>query len=112
MDLSVSKFDLKGFARKLQRAKQAREPEEPDIYQDYTRLQDLNETFLKMYSDLLKQGAVNIRNVDFDGFEYYDLNDFYNFLETYNHGIFNFGETMAAFTPAVTPAVTAKPVFI
>ena len=108
MDFSVSKFDIKGFTRKLQKAKKAREPVERDVYQEYVRLQDLNEAFLKMYSDLLKHGAVNIREVDFDSFEHYDLNDFYNFLESYDHGIFDFGETMAAFKPAIT----AKPVFI
>ena len=109
MDFVASKFDIKSFARKLNKSKEADEQEKPNIYLHYVSIKDLKPCFLKMYSDLIKHdGMINIREVDFGSFEMYDLDDFYTFLETGNHEIFDFGETFLSFKSAVT----SKPVFI
>ena len=108
MDSFVCTFDTKRFVQRLKRAPAAKEPEPRDIYQEYTGLKDLNECFYKMYSDLLKHDAVNIREVDLGGFEYYELEDFFNFLETYDHDLFDFGNFVLSFKSLVI----TKPIFI
>ena len=108
MDFSASKFDVKCLARKLSKTKEVVEPKERDFDPERIGLEDLNESFLKMYSDLHKHESINIREVDFGSFDVYDLDDFYTFLETYDHRMFNFGEAMLSFIPATV----SKPVFI
>ena len=108
MDFITSKFDVKKFTKKLMKSKDAASAAERYDYEEYVGLEDLNESFIKMYSDLHKHEAVNIREIDFGSFDFYALDDFYTFLEKYDHRMFDFGEIILSFIPATVN----KPVFI
>lgn len=108
MGFFANTFDTIRVANKLHKTPHYEEPER-DIYNEHdTRLKDLPLCFHKMYFDLLKHDSINIREVDFGDFEQNDLDYFYNFLESKNHGIFEFSGAMQSFKPAAT----SKPIFI
>lgn len=104
MGFISTSFDIKRFARSLRKTpvKIENAVTKAVTNSSIAKPVDLPAGIYKMYIDLLRNDEVNIRSVDFSSFTQDDLCDFYEFLENYDHGLFEFGETIMMFQPAVT----------